>query len=76
MANEDIRKYAKARGVYLWEIADKLGIHDTAFSKALRYELAQKEKEKIIAHIKQIAANKADEEKEAKDMLTDIFLRR
>lgn len=55
MKNKDIREAAKAAGVKLWQIADKLGINDGNFSRKLRRELNTDEKEnifKIIAELK------------------------
>lgn len=48
MKNKDIRERAKAAGVKLWQIAEKLGILDSTFSRKLRYELSEAEKEKIF----------------------------
>lgn len=48
MANEDIRSAATSAGVYLWEIAEGLGIRDDRFSRKLRIELPDKEKEKCF----------------------------
>lgn len=31
MANEEIKKYAKSKKVYLWEVAEKLGLWDSNF---------------------------------------------
>lgn len=47
MKNTDIRKEAANQRVKLWQIADKLRITDSYFSKKLRKELPQEEKEKI-----------------------------
>ncbi len=55
MSNLDIRKEAKEAGVNLWQIADKLGIQDSGFSRKLRKELSDEEKAKIrdiIAELK------------------------
>lgn len=54
-ANLDIRAAAKSAGVMLWEIADKLGITDNNFSRKLRHELPQAEKERIFSIIEEIA---------------------
>lgn len=54
-ANLAIRKKAKERGIYLWQVADRLGIHDTEFSKMMRYELSGEEKAKIAAIIEELA---------------------
>lgn len=57
-ANEDIRATAKNKEVKLWEIADKLGIFDSNFSKKIRHELTATEKQRIFAIIDEIAAEK------------------
>lgn len=56
--NMDIKSRAKNKGVYLWEVADKLGVIDCNFSRKLRKELPQDEKEMIFNIIDQIAAQK------------------
>ena len=58
MNNIDIRARAKEKGVYLWQIADVLQIHDTNFSKMMRHELTDKEKEKIMNIIDSIGKEK------------------
>lgn len=55
MYNKDLRSAAGACGVRLWQIADALGISDSAFSRKLRKELPQEEKDKILAVIEQLA---------------------
>lgn len=52
MKNKDIRQEAKGANVKLWQIADNLGIADTNFSKMLRKELSENQKEKIRYIIK------------------------
>ena len=47
MKNLDIRSEIKLAGLKLWEIADELGITDSYFSKKLRYEMSQNEKDQI-----------------------------
>lgn len=54
MKNLKIRAYADEKDVRLWEIADKLGIRDSSFSRKLRKELSDKETERIILLIDQI----------------------
>lgn len=48
MANSEIRRKAKENGVNLWRIADALGITDGNFSRKLRKELSEAEKEQIF----------------------------
>lgn len=54
MANEDIRIMAKEKGVKLWELAEVLGINDGNFSRKLRKELSNFEKEDIIRAIEKM----------------------
>ena len=61
MKNIDIRHYAAGSGVKLWEIADKLGIADFNFSRKLRKELPQTEKEKIFKIIEEIKTEQETE---------------
>ena len=44
MKNTDIRSEIKTAGLYLWQIADALGINDGNFSRKLRHELSDEEK--------------------------------
>lgn len=57
--NLDIREAAQNNAVMLWEIADKLGITDSHFSRKLRHELPQAEKDRIFSIIEEIAKEKA-----------------
>lgn len=56
--NMDIKCRAKEKSVHLWEIADKLGIIDSNFSRKLRKELPAVEKKRIFSIIDEIAAEK------------------
>lgn len=55
MTNQEIRQTAKNAGIKLWQIADKLGITDGNFSRKLRHELAEPEKQKILDIIAELA---------------------
>lgn len=55
MYNQDIRQTATESNVKLWRIADALGITDSSFSRKLRKELSQEEKEKIFSIIEKLA---------------------
>ena len=55
MANQDIRRTAAGAGVKLWQIAEELGIADCNFSRKLRKELPQAEKDKILAIIERLS---------------------
>lgn len=55
MTNQDIRRTAAGAGVKLWQIADELGIADCNFSRKLRKELPQEEKDRIFSVIKRLS---------------------
>ena len=57
-ANKEIKTRAKEKGVFLWEVADKIGIIDTSFSRKLRHELPDNEKQEIFKIIDELAAEK------------------
>ena len=60
MHNKAIRSAAKTAGVRLWEVAAAYGINDGNFSRKLRQELPQEEKEKILAIIDRLAQEKQE----------------
>ena len=55
MFNQDIRRTAAGAGVKLWQIAEALGISDCNFSRKLRKELPQEEKERIFGIIRELS---------------------
>lgn len=57
-ANQDIRTAAKQNGVFLWEIAEKLDMMDSNFSRKLHRELPADEKQRIFSLIDEISAQK------------------
>lgn len=54
MKNIDIRRAAAGSGVRLWQIADALGMTDGNFSRKLRKEFSQEEKQMILEIIERI----------------------
>lgn len=54
LANKEIREQAKASGIKLWQVAAEYGCNDGNFSRKLRKELPESEKEKIVAIIEQL----------------------
>ena len=57
MRNKAIKDYAKEKGVLLWEIAEKLNICDSNFSRRLRKEFSEAEAKQIYAIIDSISAD-------------------
>lgn len=59
MTNQDVRNYAKSKGVRLWQIAETLHINDGNFSRRLRKELPEVQKQEIIQIIDELAEKRA-----------------
>lgn len=57
--NSDIREAAKSAGVFLWQIADRCGITDAYFSRKLRRELSEEEKQKLLGIIAELKGEAA-----------------
>lgn len=58
--NNSIRAAAKKAGVYLWEVADRLGIADSMLSRKLRKEISFEETLSILKLIEQIQKEKSN----------------
>ena len=52
--NTEIRREILGAGLRFWQVAAKLGISDDAFSKKLRFELNDEEKNQIREIIKEL----------------------
>lgn len=53
-ANMDIRRAAASAGFYLWEVAAEVGVTDSTFSRKLRRELPENEKEAVFRAIERM----------------------
>lgn len=60
-ANADIRAAAKKAGVYLYNIADRLGVCENTLTIRLRRELPADKKAEIMSLIAEIAAEQRTE---------------
>lgn len=56
--NIEIKTSAKKAGVFLYEVAEKMGMNDSAFSRKLRKELTIDEKGKVMRAIHDLAEQK------------------
>lgn len=59
--NQEIRAYAKDKGVKLWELAECFGYtgnNEANFTRKLRVELSQADKEKAKAYIDRLASER------------------
>lgn len=59
MCNQEIRKTAKEKNVYLWMIAEKMNVCEMTLTRKLRHELPEAEKTKILAIIDEIHSKRA-----------------
>ena len=59
MTKAEIKQLAKNAGVYMWQIAEKLGINDGNFSRKLRKPLGEADSAKVLAAIDQLKAEQA-----------------
>ena len=60
-ANNDVRERAHSAGVFLWQIADELGIYDSTLCRMMRKELSDDLKDEIF-HIIDKLSNEESEE--------------
>lgn len=60
MANEEVRICAKDAGVRFWEIAERLGMNEFSFSRSMRHELPEAQRDKICEAICEIAREKKE----------------
>lgn len=62
LKNVEIREALKEKGIYQYELADKMGISEFTLVKRFRKEQAPKEKERIIMLINEIAKEREEEQ--------------
>ena len=61
MRKDELKAYAKSKGVFLWELADELGMRDTDLSRKLRH-ISDDEYAKYISLIDHVYENKSKPE--------------
>lgn len=54
MVNQEIKMAAVKAGVKLWQIADAIGLSDSNFSRKLRHELPEDDKQRILSVIAEL----------------------
>lgn len=53
--NQDIREALKNKNVYTWELAERIGVHETTLYRYLRKDLSSQEKQRYLELITEIA---------------------
>jgi predicted XRE-type DNA-binding protein len=56
--NSEVKKAIKEANVKQWMVAERYGLHEGNFSRLLRHELPEDEKEKILGIIEELKAQK------------------
>lgn len=56
-SNKDIREAAASAGVFLWQVAEAIGVTDGTFSRKLRRELPDDEKAEILQVIQRLSSS-------------------
>ena len=64
MENMEIRSEAARNGLKLWEVAEACGVTDSTFSRKLRRELPNEQRDHVINMIRKLAEHKAEREAE------------
>lgn len=62
--NNDLKIYAATKGVRLWQVAEKFGITDAAFSRKLRKDFSKEDAEKFKKYVDEIASENGGAENE------------
>ena len=60
MANQDIKSYAKSKGVSLWQIGDVKGVSECTIIRWLRHELPERDKAEFIRIIDELAVRSSE----------------
>jgi len=55
LRNSDLRQEAKAAGVFLYQIANAMGVSEPTITRKLRFELSEHEKQHILSIIKSLS---------------------
>lgn len=58
MKNYDVKEYARRHGVFLYEVAHKLGVSEPTLTRWLRLEVSENRKSAIMNAIDELAAEK------------------
>ncbi|MDE6592599.1 MAG: hypothetical protein K2K57_06000 [Oscillospiraceae bacterium] len=59
-SNADIRTAAKNAGVYLYQIAAKIGVSEPTMTRKMRYEMTASKKANVLSVIEKLRLEKED----------------
>ena len=52
--NQEIRDFLSGKGLYIWQLAEAVGVHETTMTKWLRTPLNAKQKQRVDEAIKEL----------------------
>ncbi len=61
MSNKDIERLLKQEQIYKWEVAEKLGLHETTFCRWWRKELSQEQVQRVLSAVEEIKLDRLKE---------------
>ena len=57
LSNSYLKLYAAGKGVKLWQVADKFGITDAAFSRKMRKDFSEDDAARFKRYVDEIASD-------------------
>lgn len=62
MTNKDLKANIKEENIYMWQVANKLNVHESTFSKWFREELSNERKLQVMSAIEEIRLDRLNEQ--------------
>ena len=63
MSNKELECLMKQENIYKWQVAKKIGIHETSFIRWFREELSEERKQQVMSAIEEIKLDRLKEQK-------------
>lgn len=63
MSNKELEYLLKQENIYKWQIARKIGIHETSFIRWFREELTQEQIQQVLSAIEEIKLDRLKAQK-------------
>lgn len=63
MSNHEIEHLLKQESIYKWQVAKKIGIHETTFVRWFREELTQEQVQQVLSAIEEIKLDRLKAQK-------------
>ena len=63
MNNQEIKAVLRENHIYMWEVAKKLNVHETVFSRWFREELSEERKQLVLSAVEEIRLDRLKSQK-------------